>query len=265
MREMGMQGLEAQGDPNFMTSLARGLEVLRCFADQDRPLTIADVASRTGLSRPAVGRCLHTLVRLGYATQIDRRYELLPRVLSLGYAYLSSNPLPQRVQPLLDALRKEVGESCSFGVLEDEQLRYVARSESRRILEISLRPGSRLPLFATSMGRVLLADFPLRKQEEILRRSPLKKFTPHTETDVHRLLAILASVAEQGFAIVDQELDLGLRSVAVPVRKGSETVGAINIGMQSARVSMAEVHSRFLPALRRACGSLEFWDFSRKR
>ena len=253
---MNQSLLDADGDPEFMTSLARGLAVLRCFCDRGAPMTIAEAARETGLSRPAVRRCLHTLVRLGYAAQGNRHYVLLPKVLSLGYAYLSSSPLPLRAQPLLDALRDEVGESCSLGVEEDGQLRYVARAESARIMAISLRPGSRLPLYATSMGRVLLAARSRAEQEQSLRTTPLTPHTERTETSRARLLAILAQVAEQGYAIVDQELDLGLRSVAVPVRQSGTVIAAINIGMQSARIPMAEVHSRLLPALRRTAAEL---------
>ena len=248
--------LHGDGDPEFMTSLARGLAVLRCFADRAAPLTIGEAAAMTGLSRPAVRRCLHTLVRLGYVSQTDRHYQLAPKVLSLGHAYLSSSPLPLRAQPLLDALRDEVGESCSLGVLEDGQLRYVARAESARIMAISLSPGSRLPLYATSMGRVLLAALPRAEQERLLRAGPLTALTPQTETRPARLLSLCAEVKERGYALVDQELELGLRSIAVPVIQGTQVVAAMNIGMQAARVPLAEVHSRLLPALRRAAAEL---------
>jgi IclR family transcriptional regulator, pca regulon regulatory protein len=248
--------LDANGDPEFMTSLARGLAVLRCFADERHPMTIAQASRLTGLSRPAVKRCLHTLVRLGYAAQDGVNYALRPKVLALGYAYLSSSTLAMRAQPLLDQLRDELHESCSLGVIEEDEVYYVARAEVSRIISIALRAGSRLPLYCTSMGRVLLCAMPREQQEAYLRRTRRKELTPHTVTDRAALLDILGKVAEQGYAIVDQELEPGLRSVAVPVRGRHGIIAAINIGTQESRVSMAELHARYLPALRRIAEEL---------
>lgn len=246
----------ADKDPEFMTSLARGLAVIRCFAERREPLTIAQAAQETGFSRPAVRRCLHTLVCLGYAARIGHRYALQPKALALGYAYLSSSPLASRAQPMLDALRDEIGESCSLGVCEEEQVYYIARAESSRIMSIALRAGSRLPLYPTSMGRILLAARTRSEQEAYLRGTPLVALTDRTETDADALLAILAETAERGHAIVDQELEVGLRSVAVPVHQGGRVVAALNIGTQASRVSMAELRSRLLPALRRVATDL---------
>jgi IclR family pca regulon transcriptional regulator len=246
-------------DPDFMESLARGLRVLRCFADRERPMTIAAAAEATGLSRSAVRRCLHTLVQLGYATQRDLAYVLQPKVLSLGHAYLSSSTLPVRAQPLLDQLRDEVNESCSLGIQDDDALVYVARAETSRIMSISLRVGSRLPLYATSMGRVLLAGRPRTEQKAYLHRCPLPALTDRTVTDPAALLELLEQVAEAGFAIVDQELEIGLRSVAVPVTLGGSVVAAINIGTQAERVPVTELRTRHVPALRRAARELSIW------
>lgn len=239
-------------DPDFMMSLARGLAVLRCFADEQRPMTIAQASRLTGLSRPAVRRCLHTLVSLGYAARDESRYTLRPKALALGYAYLSSNTLAQRAQPLLDRLRDDIHESCSLGVLEEGEVYYVARAEASRIMSISLRVGSRLPLYATSMGRVLLSALPRAEQEAYLRTSAIAPLTGRTQTDPATLLEVFRNVAEQEYAIVDQELEPGLRSIAVPVRNRSGvTIAALNIGTQAARVSMADLRARLLPALRR--------------
>jgi IclR family pca regulon transcriptional regulator len=254
MQDLAM--LDAQGDPEFMTSLARGLAVLRCFADEQRPMTIAQASRLTGLSRPAVKRCLHTLVRLGYAAQDGVRYALRPKTLALGYAYLSSSTLAMRAQPLLDQLRDDLHESCSLGVVEEDEVYYVARAEVSRIMSIALRTGSRLPLYCTSMGRVLMAGLPRAEQERYLARTELTMTTPRTEIQPSNLLEIFGKVAEEGYAIVDQELELGLRSIAVPVMGASGVIAAVNIGTQAARVSMTELRMRYLPVLRKAAQEL---------
>ena len=249
-------GREWQGDPEFMMSLARGLAVLRCFAEHERPMTIAQAAAQTGLSRAAVRRCLYTLVRLGYAAQEDLSYVLRPKVLALGHAYLSSSSLAVRAQPILDQLRDELGESCSLGVLEEDKVCYVARAEASRIMAIALRAGSRLPLYATSMGRVLLAARPRDEQEAYLARTELKRLTPDTECDRAALLEKLERVREEGFAIVDQELELGLRSIAVPVLGRDGVAAALNVGTPAARVTTADLRARCLPALRKGAQHL---------
>ncbi|WP_206241310.1 IclR family transcriptional regulator domain-containing protein [Novosphingobium terrae] len=249
--------LEVPGDPEFMASLARGLAVMRCFAEQERPMTIAQASKLTGLSRPAVRRCLLTLVKLGYAAQDGSHYALRPKVMTLGYAYLSSTPLALRAQPLLDQLRDELGESCSLGIVDDDQVFYIARAEVSRIMSIALRVGSRLPLYTTSMGRVLLADMPREKRAAYFRRIDLAAHTDLTEIEPNRLQAICDKVAEEGYAIIDQELEMGLRSVAVPVRGMSgRVVAAVNVGTQASRVSVVDLRTHFLPALRRCAREL---------
>jgi len=254
MQDFGL--VEADGDPEFMTSLARGLAVLRCFADAQRPMTIAQASRLTGISRPAVKRCLHTLVRLGYAVRDEANYALRPKVLSLGYAYLSSNTLTLRAQPLLDQLRDELHESCSLGVIEEDEVHYIARAEVSRIMSIALRAGSRLPLYCTSMGKVLLAAQPREAQQAYMRRAELIARTAKTRTQPNDLLALFAHVAEEGYAINDQELEIGLRSIAVPVMSGGRVVAAVNVGTQAARVTLGELRSRFLPPLRRVAREL---------
>lgn len=248
--------LDAQGDPEFMTSLARGLAVLRCFADEQQPMTIAQASRLTGLSRPAVKRCLHTLARLGYAVQNGAHYALRPKVLALGYAYMSSSSLAMRAQPLLDQLRDDLHESCSLGVVEEDEVYYIARAEVSRIMSVALRVGSRVPLYCTSMGRVLLAGQGRAAQEAYLRRTPLAALTGKTETDPATLLAIFDKVGEEGCAIVDQELEVGLRSVAVPVMGRDGVHAAINIGVPAGRVSLTELRTRYLPALKRVARDL---------
>lgn len=239
-----------------MESLARGLAVLRCFAEQQQPMTVAQASGATGLSRASVRRCLHTLTQLGYAVQEGPHYMLRPKALALGYAYLSSSTLVAKAQPILEQLRDELHESCSLGVIEEDEVYYVARAESSRIISIALRPGSRLPLYATSMGRVLLAGLSREEREAYLRRTQLVPLTPHTITDRGRLDAVLTRVAEEGFALVDQELEIGLRSVAVPVFGRKGVAASINIGTQADRIAATELRVRFLPALRRASRDL---------
>lgn len=248
--------LDSNGDPEFMTSLARGLAVLRCFADNERPMTIAQASRLTGLSRPAVKRCLHTLVRLGYAVQDSSHYSLRPKVLALGFAYLSSSSLAMRAQPLLDQLRDDLHESCSLGVLEEDDVYYVARAEVSRIMSIALRVGSRLPLYCTSMGRVLLAGLDRPAQLAYLQRVDVTSRTPQTVTKPALLLEVLRSVAEEGYAIIDQELEMGLRSIAVPVVIDGRVIAAINVGVQADRISLPELRTRYLPALRRVARDL---------
>ena len=251
-----MDDLSARGDPEFMTSLARGLTVLRCFADRAEPMTIAQAARMTGLSRPAVKRCLHTLVRLDYAAQDGSKYALTPKVLALGHAFLSSNSLALRAQPLLDKLRDELHESCSLGVLQDDQVYYVARAEISRIMSVALRVGSRLPAYCTSMGRILMAGRLRSGQEAYLSRTELAPLTARTEINRSALLERFSKAAADGYAIVDQELEIGLRSVAVPVMAGTDVVAAVNIGTQAGRVTMAELRTRYLPALRRTAQAI---------
>lgn len=242
-------GLQANGDPEFMTSLARGLAVLRCFADERRPMTIAQASRITGLSRPAVRRCLHTLTRLGYTAKDGQSYALRPKVLELGYAYLSSNSLATRAQPVLDRLRDELHESCSLGVMEEDEVCYVARAEVSRIISIALRVGSRLPLYCTSMGRVLLAARSVEEQAAYLKRAPLQARTARTITDPETLQTVLAEARDQGYAIIDQELELDLRSIAVPVKGRSGVIAALNIGSQASRMALSDLRTRYLPAL----------------
>lgn len=254
---MSRSDLEANGDPEFMTSFARGLAVLRCFADSRQPMTIAQASRLTGLSRPSVRRCLHTLCRLGYASQNGVQYALGPKVLSLGYAFLSSSTLAMRAQTRLDKLRDELHESCSLGVLEEDEVTYISRAEALRIMSIALRVGSRLPLYCTSIGRVLLAGMGRTEQQAYLAAVPLEARTTHTETDPTALMGIFARVAEEGHAVVDQELELGLRSIAVPVYAGGRAIAALNVGTQAARVPLSELRTRFLPSLRRTAREIE--------
>jgi IclR family transcriptional regulator, pca regulon regulatory protein len=247
------------GDPNFMASLARGLAVIRAFTQQRRHLTIAQLSQRTAIPRAAVRRCLYTLSMLGYVGSEDgRTYALRPRILALGHAYLSSTPLVYAVQPLLDQITSLLHESSSLAVLEGDEILYIARSSTTtRLMSIDLGIGSRLPAYCTSMGRVLLAGLSAAEIDLYLSRVKLVKLTTRTVSTADELKAALNAIRRDGYAVVDQELEIGLRSIAVPVSdRDGRSVAAINIGTQSSRVSVAEMESKFLPPLRAAAHEL---------
>jgi IclR family pca regulon transcriptional regulator len=247
------------GDPNFMTSLARGLVVIQAFSQQKRHLTIAQISHKTGIPRAAVRRCLYTLAQLGYVSAEDgRNFALRPKILALGHAYLSSGRLATSAQPLLEHVTRTVHESCSMAILEGDDILYVARSSTTtRIVSIDLGVGSRLPAFCTSMGRVLLADLPLDELAAYLARVRLTPFTSRTLTSPDKLKKTLNSVRSAGYAVIDQELEIGLRSIAVPVKDlAGKVVAALNVGTQASRVPVAEMQTKFLPPLRAAAREL---------
>lgn len=240
------------GDPNFMMSLGRGLLVLKVLAGAERAMTLADVSRRSDLSRAAARRCLYTLGQLGYVASVGGGYVVRNDVLALGRGFMNPDSLAVRAQSALDALRDDLGESCSIGIIEQDHVRYVARSEASRIMSINLRIGSRLPLYATSMGRVLLAGLTVAERLAYLDRVTLTPLTSRTVTDKLQLAAILHGVERDGFAIIDQELEFGLRSVSVPILGKNGVVAAINAGTSAARVTTEDLAVRFVPALQRA-------------
>ena len=239
---------ETERTTGYVQSLDRGLAVIRAF-DADHPrLTLSDVARRTGLTRAAARRFLHTLVEIGYVHADGRLFALRPRVLELGYAYLSSMRLPEVAAPHLERLAAAVGESASVSVLDGQDVVYVARIASRRIMSVDLSVGTRLPAYATSMGRVLLAALPADQRDAALGEpAPL---TRYTVTDHDSLVAELAKVREQGWALVEEELEEGLRSIAAPIRDASgAVVAAVNLSTAARRGSTATLLSDLLPYL----------------
>ena len=242
--------------PEFVQSLARGLEVITAFDAQHRELTLADVARRTGLNRATARRFLHTLVTLGYVRQDDQRFSLTPRVMRLGYAFVSGLPLSEIAQPHLKELSARLGESTSVSVLDGTDILYVVRVPTRRIMATAIPIGARFPAHATSMGRVLLAALPPGELEEHLAR-PLEALTPHTLTDPDALRAELGRVREQGYAVSDQQLALGLRSVAVPLREGERVVAAVNVSMPVHDGTAPHRTEDVVPALRAAVARIE--------
>ena len=225
-------------DPSYVEAFARGLRVIRSFGEGRETMTLADIAKLTDLPRATVRRSLFTLGQLGYVIDDGRQFRLTPKVLSLGYAYLSSTPLPRVILPALEMVSEQVRESCSAAILDGPDIVYIARSATKRIMSVGLAVGSRLPAYCTSLGRALLAYEPVERQQAILATSLLKPLTPKTVTDPQTLLGIFQQVAHQGYAFVDEELELGLRSIAVPVTNSTgHVVAAINISTQASRLS----------------------------
>jgi IclR family pca regulon transcriptional regulator len=239
------------GDPDFMTSLARGLAVVQAFQERKRHLTIAQISHRTEIPRAAVRRCLHTLIKLGYATTDGRTYSLLPKVLTLGHAYLSSTPLAVSAQPYLDRMSEQLHEACNLATLEGVDFLYIARSATtQRLISVDLSVGGRLPAYCTSMGRILLAALDDASLQDYLDHAELQTKTSRTLTTPEALFECLQQVRQQGWCIVDQELEQGLRSIAVPVYDASgQVLAALNVSTHAGRVSRSELEQRFLPSM----------------
>lgn len=249
--------IDALTDPSFMTSLARGLAVVQAFSDSRKPQTIAQISQKTGIPRAAVRRCLFTLQQLGYVDAELNNFSLRPKVLTLGYSYLSSTPLTVSSQPYLNAISRDLGESCSLAVFEDGEVLYVARSAASRVMSVALNTGSRLPAYCTSLGRVMLAHLASADLDAYFAKVKLKAITDKTETNQKRLREILVQVRQDGYAINDEELELGLRSIAVPVRGASgQVLAALNVGAQASRVSAGRMQQEFLPILLRGAQEL---------
>lgn len=239
------------GDRDYVGALASGLDVLQAFDAEHPRMTLSEVAARTEMDRAKARRFLLTLHALGFVKRTGRQFELTPRVLQLGYAYQASNQYRAVIQQYLEDITAELGESSSLAVLDGDDVVYVVRSAARhRLMAITLSVGTRLPAAYTSMGRVLLAQLPEEELNAYLGRVRLERFTASSVTDKGALRKAIDQAREQGYAVVDQELDLGLRSVAVPVFSGSgELLGALNISTNAARVDMDTLLEVYLPRL----------------
>lgn len=239
-----------EGD--IIHGLIRGLAVIECFDEAHGRMSITEVAERTGLERATARRCLLTLVHLGYATYDGKFFQLTPRVLNLGHSYLATTPLPRLIQPFLDELSHATAESTAAAVLEGTDILYIARASTRRVMSINLAAGARLPAYCTSMGRALLAALPKAEARDILERSDLVAYTERTKAELATIETELAVVAAQGFAVIDQELELGLCSIAVPLfDQTGRVVAAINVGAQTARAPTSRMIAHFLPLMRK--------------
>jgi IclR family pca regulon transcriptional regulator len=245
------------GNPDFVLSLARGLQVIEAFQRITDALSVGEIALRTGLSRASVRRLLITLEMLGYASHEGPSYRLSPRVLQLGFSYLSSNSLEALGFPLLQHVTQLLSESASLGVLERDEMVYVARSAAQRVMSIGLSVGSRLPAYCTSMGRVMLAALPPEDLSSFLRRVRVERLTPKTIVNKSQLARVIERVRADGYALVDGELEIGLRSIAVPVKSRSgRVVAAMNSGVHAARVTRQRMQTEFLRVLRQQASLL---------
>lgn len=237
-------------DGEFVQSLDRGLAVLRAF-DRTRPsMTLADAAKATGLTRATVRRLLHTLVAIGYVTTDGKRFELSPKVLDLGYAYVSSLQLADIAEPYMERLSERVHESVSAAVLDGTEIVYVARVNTQRIMTISLSIGSRLPALWTSMGRTILAGMDDEALDGFLGRAQLQPPTERSAATRERLGDEIRQVRGQGYALVDQELEEGVRSVAAPLRdRRGRVLAGMNVSTHAGRVTLKELRGEILPLL----------------
>lgn len=242
---------------DIMGGLAKGLAAIETFTAERPRQSIAEVAAASGLDRATARRCLLTLAHQGYADYDGKFFTLTPRVLRLGTACLASMPLPQVVQPWLDRLSETLGESSSVSILDEGEIVYIARAAQRKVMSISLMPGSRLPAFCTSMGRVLLAARPVAEVEALLASSALTARTRLTITDPAEVMVRIAAARTQGFATIDQEVEIGLQSIAVPLFNGRGVViAALNLGLPAVAEDAGALVTRYLPALRAVQGEL---------
>jgi IclR family transcriptional regulator, pca regulon regulatory protein len=245
-------------NPDYVQSLERGLAVIKAFGPDSPELRLSDVARATGLTRAAARRFLLTLVRLGYVRQEGTSFSLRPRVLELGYAYLSALSLPEVAMPHMETLVAEVNESSSIAVLDDLDIVYVARVPTQRIMTITIAVGTRLPAYATSMGRVLLADLDEDDLEDRLNRIELERLTPTTVADRHALRAQVDRAREAGWSMVDQELEQGVRSASVPIRDATgAVVAAMNVSVHASRMTMQALRRDVVPRLLRTADAIE--------
>jgi len=244
--------------PDFVQSLERGLAVIRAFDRANAELTLSEVAAATGVTRAAARRFLLTLAELGYVRSEGRFFSLTARVLELGYAYLSSLSLPEVAEPHLEALVAEVNESSSVSVLDGTDVVYVARVPTSRIMTVVISVGTRFPAYATSMGRVLLAGLAEADLESYLDAVRLDRLTARTVSSVAALRGELAKVRAQGYSLVNQELEDGLRAIAAPIRdRTGRVVAAINVSAHASRTSLETMRRDLLPPLLKTAARIE--------
>ena len=245
-------------DPDFVTALARGLAVLLSLSDKRRRMSIAQVSHRTGIPRAAARRSLHTLAKLGFVAVDDtRRFYLRPRVLSFSHAYLSASPIAVLAQPILDRLGESLREAVSLATLDGDEIVYIARSTSSRIMSPSLNVGRRLPAYCTSIGHIMLAYLPEGELTEYMGRVRFHPYTDYTPTTPAKLHALLRTVRESGFAFASQLMEPRLCTLAVPVRDaGGHYVAGINVILQGRLFTRSEMAERFYQPLQQAAMEL---------
>ena len=236
--------------PEFLEALARGLRIIQAFNRERRQLSLSDIARLVGLPRASVRRTLHTLVHLGFAETDGRSFRLTPRILTLAGAYLASNSISDILQPAVERLCADVGEACSAAVLDGEDVIMIAHAAPNRVLNLAAQIGFRLPAIASSLGRVLLAALDESELESVLARVALEKLTPMTIVDRTQLRLTIRKAREDGYSLVDQEVELGFRSISVPLRRvDGRVIASLNVGAHSRRCTLDTMRSVFLPKL----------------
>jgi IclR family pca regulon transcriptional regulator len=248
----------SRADPDHIEAVERALFLLEQFSPSRPALTVSQAAQAVGTSRPTARRILLTLVRMGFAESDGTAYRLTPRVLRLGYAYLSSQPFWEHLDKPIRELADQFNESCSAGTLDRDEVVCVARAPGRRSMSEGVSIGSRLPAYATAIGRVLLAGLHDDQLDDLVAGRALDKFTPHTVTDPERLRALITKARSDGFAVTDGEWEEGIRSGAVPIHdRQGETIAGLNVAVNGGRVSMAKLRSELVPQLLDAAKKIE--------
>lgn len=238
---------------DFIASLGKGLSVIEAFRAERPRLSISEVAGMTGLDRATARRCLLTLHELGYADYDGKFFTLTPRILRLGMGALAAMPLAQLVQPWLDQLSEQIGQSTSVAILDETEIVYIARAAQRRVMSIGLMPGSRLPAHCTSMGRVLLAGLPEADARARVEASDLTPRTAMSLTGPDEIMARIAEARTRGYCLIDQEVEIGLRSIAVPLHGArGRVVAALNTGVAAVQDDAQELVAAYLPPLLKA-------------
>lgn len=237
-------------DRELVAGCIKGLNVIEAFDAANPRLTVAKTAQLTGLTRAASRRYLLTLQKYGYVESDGKFFNLAPRVLRVGYSYLASIPLPELAQPVLNKMRDKTREAVSVAILDGNEIVFIARAVPQRIMAVRTNVGTRFPAHCTAMGRVLLSALPDAELQRLLKGAKLKKLTPATITDSGKLRAAISRVRERGYAIVNEELEIGLRTIAVPLRNFHGAItAAMSISVQSATMTPAEMERELLPLL----------------
>lgn len=250
---MTAEDTRSSDDKEYVAGLEKGLSVIEAFGIMNRPLTLSEAAEITGHSRASARRSLLTLQRLGYVESDGKLFRLAPRVLRLGYAYVTSTATSMIVQPVLESISERTHESSSAAVLDGTDVVFVARAATRRSLTNGLGLGSRLPAYCAATGRILLAALPPEDAQERLKRTKRLPLTPHTQTGMEALLSLLDDARTQGYAVCDEELELGVRSIAIPLRDNQgRTIAAMSIVASVRRYRLDAMLETLLPQLESA-------------
>lgn len=257
-RSEAEQDIVDSAGPEFLEALARGLRVIEAFGRDRRQLTLSDAARAVDLPRASVRRTLHTLVQLGYAETDGRMFRLTPRVLTLAGSYLLSNPLSEILQPAVERISVEIKDVCSTAVLDGEDVVMIAHASPNRLMAVSAQIGFRIPAHASSLGRVILAALDDRALDKHLAHIRPAKLTPTTVTDKSEIRKAIIKARHDGYSLVDQEVELGFRSISVPLRRlDGRVVAALNIGIHTERGTPAMMLKTFLPMLTEASNRLQ--------